>query len=187
MKKLLKFKSMPLIRKDGPAKEKDSNQTDIEALDRHMFMQKARTRLKKELETIAKDPFETWSIGPVADDPFHCQGTLLGPPGSPYSEGLFFLYIRFPADYPFSAPCVYFTTRIYHPNISLNGTITLELIKDNWSVGCKIPSIFVALNQLLLEPNLATAINREAENKYKTDRLQYHQMAIEWTRSYASG
>lgn len=62
-------------------------------------------------------------------------------PSSVYSGGMFFLYVKFPKDYPFRPPSVYFTTRIYHPNVSLNGNVALDLIREGWSVKCKIASV----------------------------------------------
>lgn len=52
---------------------------------------------------------------------------------SPYSGGVFFLAIHFPTDYPFKPPKVNFTTRIYHPNINSNGSICLDILRDQWS------------------------------------------------------
>jgi hypothetical protein len=52
---------------------------------------------------------------------------------SPYSSGVFFLSIAFPTDYPFKPPKVNFITRIYHPNINANGSICLDILRDQWS------------------------------------------------------
>lgn len=67
------------------------------------------------------------------DAQFHWQATIMGPGESPYTGGVFFLAIHFPTDYPFKPPKVNFTTRIYHPNINSNGSICLDILRDQWS------------------------------------------------------
>ena len=64
---------------------------------------------------------------------FHWQATIMKRSDSPYQEGVFFLTIHFPTDYPFKSPQVAFTTRIYHPNINSNGSICLDILRSQWS------------------------------------------------------
>jgi ubiquitin-conjugating enzyme E2 D len=66
---------------------------------------------------------------------------------SPYTGGVFFLSITFPTDYPFKPPKVSFTTKIYHPNINANGSICLDILRDQWS-----PALTISKGELSQSP-----------------------------------
>ncbi|TRZ00611.1 hypothetical protein DNTS_008069 [Danionella cerebrum] len=131
----------------------------------------ALKRIQKELTDLARDPPAQCSAGPVGDDVFHWQATIMGPNESPYQGGVFFLTIHFPTDYPFKPPKVAFTTRIYHPNINSNGSICLDILRSQWS-----PALTISKDDPLV-PEIARI--------YKTDTEKYNRMAKEWTEKYA--
>merc|ERR1712072_1117932 len=113
----------------------------------------ALKRINKELLDLGKDPPANCSAGPVGDDLFHWQATIMGPPDSPFAGGVFFLNVHFPTDYPFKPPKVSFNTRLYHPNVNSNGAICLDILKDQWSPALTISKVLLSICSLLTDPN----------------------------------
>ncbi|CAG8462499.1 11805_t:CDS:10 [Ambispora leptoticha] len=140
----------------------------------------------EELRDLGHDPPSSCSAGPIGDDLFHWQATIMGPSDSPYSGGVFFLAIHFPTDYPFKPPKVNFTTRIYHPNINSNGSICLDILRDQWSPALTISKVLLSICSMLTDPNPDDPLVPEIAHVYKTDRARYEATAREWTRKYAS-
>ncbi len=145
----------------------------------------ALKRIQKELVDFNKDPPANCSAGPVNDsDLFHWQATIMGPPDSPYQGGVFFLNINFPTDYPFKAPKVTFTTRIYHPNINSKGYMCFYM--DQWSPAMTISKTLMSISSLLIDANPDDPLEPEIATIYKTDRSKFEETAREWTRKYAT-
>lgn len=145
----------------------------------------ALKRIQKELNDLGKDPPAQCSAGPVGDDIFYWQATIMGPADSPYQGGVFFLTIHFPTDYPFKPPKVTFSTKIYHPNINSNGSICLDILRSQWSPALTVSKVLLSICSLLTDPNPDDPLVPDIARMYKTDRRKYNDLAKEWTRKYA--
>jgi ubiquitin-conjugating enzyme E2 D/E len=162
----------------------------------------ALKRINKELQQLNQNPPPLCAAGPIDDDNmFQWQGTLLGPEDSPYVGGVFFLNIRFPANYPFKPPLVTFTTKIFHPNIHLSGWIGLDMLGDTWTPAYTISTILLSicsvlsspcLNDIFLSdcnlrglPCMEDRLVPDVAELYKTDRQRFNEIAREWTEKYA--
>ncbi|RXH77117.1 hypothetical protein DVH24_020005 [Malus domestica] len=167
----------------------------------------ASKRILKELKDLQKDPPTSCSAGcqglscetlmlleslkkvggPVAEDMFHWQATIMGPADSPYAGGVFLVTIHFPPDYPFKPPKVAFRTKVFHPNINSNGSICLDILKEQWSPALTISKVLLSICSLLTDPNPDDPLVPEIAHMYKTDKNKYETTARSWTQKYAMG
>lgn len=145
----------------------------------------AAKRITKELQDLQRDPPISCSAGPVGDDLFHWQATIMGPVESPYAGGVFFIVIHFPTDYPFKPPKVTFKTKVYHPNVNSNGSICLDILKEQWSPALTVSKVLLSICSLLTDPNPDDPLVPEIAHIYKSQRARYEETARAWTQKYA--
>ena len=150
-------------------------------------MAQALKRIQKELTEFNKEEPEGFTAGPVEDsDMFKWEASLTGPENSPYEGGTFQLTIEFPKDFPFKPPKVEFITKVYHPNVKSTGTICLDILKDAWSPDISVSKILLAIQNLLINPNIDHPLEAEIAKQYTEDKAKYEATAKEWTEKYAS-
>lgn len=139
-------------------------------------------RIQKELLDLnASD----CSAGPKGDNLYHWLSTIIGPQGSPYDGGIFFLDIVFPLDYPFKPPMVTFKTRIYHCNVDSTGAVSLEILKDGWSPALTISKVLLAIKAIITNPDPYNPLVESIARLYLTDRAKHDEIAAEWTLRFA--
>jgi len=93
-----------------------------------------------------------------------------------------------PTEYPFKAPVINFTTKIYHPNVTFDekGSICIGVLKTElWKPSNKISSILTAIQQLLAEPNPDDPLENTIAEQFKTDRKAFDKEAKDNSKKYA--
>ena len=143
-------------------------------------------RIRKELMNFNRDPPPICSAGPINEDNiFHWEATILGPWDTPYQGGIFFLNIHFPMNYPYEPPKCRFNTRIFHPNINSNGSISLNILQEDWYPNLTIDRILLCISALIADPYLDPypygPLVPEIDHIYRTNRARFEAIAREWT------
>jgi ubiquitin-conjugating enzyme (huntingtin interacting protein 2) len=118
----------------------------------------------------------------------YLNGSLLGPPDTPYAGARFHVDIIVVDTYPFNPPKVRFTTKIWHPNISsVTGAICLDILKDQWAAAMTIRTVLLSLQALLATPEPDDPQDAVVANQYKKDRKLFERTARHWANVYANG
>ena len=110
----------------------------------------------KEFENITNDLPENINAWPINNDLLNWEATIIGPSNTPYVDGIFFLKITLPNDYPFGPPQVNFLSRIILKFLLKIKTVTLvNIVTETNSVPeflgakCQPVAIADALMELL--------------------------------------
>ncbi|KAJ6475738.1 ubiquitin-conjugating enzyme/RWD-like protein [Mycena vitilis] len=145
-------------------------------------------RINKEILDVKKE-CSSGQMGDItivpSDNLFIWSGSLPGPEGSVYEGGVFNIAITLPPDYPFSAPKVVFKTRVYHMNISDQGSICLDILKHNWSPALSLFKVILSLSSLLTDPNPKDPLVPSIAAQYTRNRKLHDSTARQWTELYA--
>ena len=154
-----------------------------------------------------KEMCDNYVIYPITENLIFLQAIVFGPEDTPYENGVFFLDITLPLEYPFRPPMIKFKTKIFHPNFIINEDCRYavkELSKD-WNPGITISKIVNKIYSLLKKPNMdcenapqnilhfhhhhhsikKNIFNKECLEIMKENYENYKKIAKEWTIKFA--
>lgn len=90
-----------------------------------------------------------------------------------YRNGQFTFSFKIGAAYPHEPPKVKCETKVYHPNIDLEGNVCLNILREDWKPVLTINSIVYGLQYLFLEPNPEDPLNKEAAQELQNNRRMF--------------
>ncbi|EQC28531.1 ubiquitin-conjugating enzyme E2 M [Saprolegnia diclina VS20] len=83
---------------------------------------------------------------------------------------------KIPALYPHEPPKVRCETKIYHPNIDLEGHVCLNILRDDWKPVLDINAVIYGLIYLFYEPNPDDPLNKEAAEIFRNDPRRFQDL-----------
>ncbi|XP_046842179.1 uncharacterized protein LOC124436317 [Xenia sp. Carnegie-2017] len=123
---------------------------------------------------------------PVDDERLNWQVSIAGPPNSVYENGIFYLHLELPKNYPFHPPRLRFLTRIFHPNVNRHGDIGLDIpLHQNWTPALTESMVLVSIQSLLTDPYCHVCMEHVVGQMYTEDREYFNIVARDWTRKFA--
>ncbi|VDK70648.1 unnamed protein product [Litomosoides sigmodontis] len=144
------------------------------------------TRLKKELSDIQEIKIKLYKLEDTGKINPNKWLVLLLPDRWPYNVGGYKVEIEFTKEYPFKPPKIKFLTKVYHPNVSETGEVSLAMaLNENWKPSVKIDQLLTALAELLCSPQLGCVLRPELAELYVKDADAYNRNASEFCKKYA--
>lgn len=116
---------------------------------------------------------------------------LLRDSKSLYKDKVIEAEITFPEDYPLRPPSLTFLTKMFHPNIYVNGKVCISILEednpgplgcgtpeDRWSPVQNIRTVALSLVILLDNPNPDSPANVDASKMFRDSREEYKEKVI---------
>ena len=118
--------------------------------------------------------------------------TMTGPSDTPFANGLFFLSIKFPDDYPYSKPEVCFLSPIYHLNVNHQahkseplGHVCISTL-NWWNQGRTIREVLNDIFALFYLSNPDSPYGLDRANEFRNNKQLYDDKCKYFTNKYAA-
>lgn len=140
-----------------------------------------RPRLSAGELRMQKD-FNDLNVSDIGTFKLHQEGKLMDfdvnimPQGGIYGGGGYLFTFHVSANYPHEPPKVKCKTKVFHPNIDLDGNVCLNILREDWKPVLNINTIIYGLNHLFVDPNVDDPLNKEAAQMMSQDRSKFERL-----------
>lgn len=129
-------------------------------------------RLQKDLAELSLPSNITINFPDGKEKLMHFEITIRPDEGI-YKGGKFVFDFTIPTGYPHDVPKVLCKTKVYHPNIDLEGKICLNILREDWKPVLSVSSVVYGLQFLFLDPNPEDPLNKEAAQMFQDNIRQF--------------
>ncbi|EGD83517.1 ubiquitin-conjugating enzyme E2C isoform 4 [Salpingoeca rosetta] len=143
-------------------------------------------RLRQELMGIMMAKDASMKAFPEGDNLFQWKATIVGAEGTCYADLKYKLTIKFPTDYPYTAPTVTFDTPCFHPNVDTHGNICLDILKEKWSPSYDVRTVLLSIQSLLADPNVDSPLNCHAAELWSNPALYKEKLSRHYEENVRS-
>ncbi|KAI0060803.1 ubiquitin-conjugating enzyme [Artomyces pyxidatus] len=140
------------------------------------------TALRWELKDVTEKPIDGIKAEPVEDNLFLWNCSVKAAPDSPYKNGTFHFKLEIPQNFPFKAPAVTFTTKIYHPGINEEGNICVAILRDQWKPSITLSTVLAVIQEKVNNPSPEDPFMPDIAAQLKDDKASFLATAKEWTK-----
>lgn len=133
-------------------------------------------RVQKDISELNLPKGATVNFIDGKDKLMHFQITLRPEEGL-WRGGAFLFDFRIDPSYSHVAPKVKCHTKVFHPNLDLEGNICLNILREDWKPVLTINSIVYGLNFLFLDPNPDDPLNKEAAEAFMKEPSNFERQA----------
>ncbi|KAI1279585.1 Ubiquitin-conjugating enzyme E2 Z [Halotydeus destructor] len=135
-----------------PSQKEDGDTTEL--------LPQTLLRIKRDLKDFFVDPVPEVFLVPEPDNMCVAHAIVMGPRETPYEGGMFYFYVKFPADYPIKPPKVKLMTTCketvrFNPNLYRNGKVCLSILGTwsgpGWSPANNLSSVLLSIQSLMNE------------------------------------
>ena len=155
-------------------------------------------KIMSEFKDINRNPIANCgvTVGLADENNFRrWRVTLIGPKDSSYKNGLFYLSINFPNNYPEKAPEVCFLTPIYHVNVNPRvpkfagaeslGHVCISTL-NWWKPEYTMREVLTNIFALFYLGNPDSPYGLDRANEFRYDRASYEEKVKKYTKKYAN-
>lgn len=109
---------------------------------------------------------------------------------SPYGDGMFQVEFEFQPSYPMVPPKVKFITKVYHPNIKLDGEdagqMCADFVSKTWKPSETVKSILEKIVALLASPNADEPLESAIGTQFQSSLEEFEKTAREYVEAHCT-